>query len=373
VEKENGDTAGTVPLFPLRGARGEAWQLRLDDGLCTLLSPEGRTVLMLPREEAPWFLRSSWWPHTGWVIEFRALGGLKRHRFRAPRASLRELLDWLPHPPPERFAAQRRHNAAWLILLAILAIAYPGIERFAIAVPLLLAVVLNLANPQRWTEAMNAALLLLGALLGVFSPLVFNPPAGWDADTFALGGMLFGTLAAFAAIEQARLIGPNFWLRLARMTPPADSPDPGSELVRRTVYTSAAAGGAFLLYAAALVFATPGGAAPPISGFLNDAVLFGGLGLLFLALAGYLWPRRPAAYRDALLTGQLLIAVLAFYGWGFAGGIADGQPVLFTSGILSQGLLSYNKPYLILPLLALVVLYRRWFTLIAEREQEQEH
>lgn len=339
-------------LTPVLG--GGACALELDPEMLTLFGEDGRTILMLPREEAARYLRFQWDLRRGRVIEFRLLGGLRAMCFACPASVTAGVIEWLPAGAPRAFSAP----TLLLLVCGIAGLLWP---------PLLalggLYIVLAAVNmlPLRFNFALlNALLCGGGSLLALFGPTL-----GWLGGPPA-AAFLFGALLALTAVEHLGFVGPNrnvFEARLAIVR--ADSGRHTSLLVRGVAYAAGAAGLAFLALAGVLFGITRG---EPAALGAEDWLVFLAAGLVLLLPAPLLLFRARAPYAQALIVAQFLIAVLCVYAWGLGAALLGGGSVDYTRGVFAAATVNPSQPYFALPLLLLEVAFRAWFVRAAERE-----
>lgn len=339
-------------LAPVLG--GGTCALELGPEMLTLFGEDGRTILMLPREEAARYLRFQWDLRRGRVIEFRLLGGLRAMRFTCPASVTAGLTEWLPP------GASRAFSPPTLLLL------FCGIAGLLWA-PLRLpgAVIFTLAALNMMPIRQNLALLNAITCGACALAALFGPTLGWLSGPPA-AAFLYGALLALTAVEQLGFIGPNRNIFEARLA--AQRTTPGrhdSTLVRAVAYAAGAAGLAFLLVAALLFALTRGG---ELLRGADDWLVFLAAGLVLLLPAPLLLLRARAPYGQALIVAQFLIAILVVYAWGLGAALLAGGTIDYTRGVFAAAIANSPQPYFALPLLLLEIAFRTWFTRAAERE-----
>lgn len=217
---------------------------------------------------------------------------------------------------------------------------------------------LNLALLQALAAGAGALLALFGPAFGLFNGL-------------AAGMLLYGALLAVTAIEQLAHLGPNhFVYESRRAVAHLGLRRHRSRLVRGVAYAAGAAALAFAGLGLVLEYAP---LAPPAPGqsFLDAPVFFlAALGLG--APVPLLWMRRRIPYGEALLTAQLLIAVVTIYAWGIGLHVVATGFSNYTGDAIAASISGPAGPWFAAPLLLLEWAFRRWFIRQAEREAAEE-
>jgi len=372
-------TGTTVRLPTLGGSAGEAWSAELAEDILTLHNPDGRMVIMLPREEAAHHLRFRRDVLHGRTVSFVVHGGLKAHRFKCGHAALQALLAWLPRKPVAALEQEVRYHGVALVVLGTVHLLLDQWLYWAYGVVFTAVGLAGICYPRR------AMYVVFGAATAVIGGvLLFVPETGLAVDGLAQGHRLLlvalGGMLLFWGIQQFALLGIDHQLHASRLVS-AESRQAGapSRIVLSVAVAAALFSAAFSAYAVvlAVLFLRQGadvadvaqGGAP--RQLFNDAVLFAGLALVSGFAAAVLYLRRATPYLEAKITAQFLLVVLMLYGGGLAVNAAQGGPIAVTEGILSAGLLGLDRPYVWAPLIAAVLAFGRWFTRAVERELQQ--
>ncbi len=366
------DESGSEPIpapreLELRGIRGDqsqVWRAVFDGDILSLVSPEDRTVLMLPREDAVRHMRFRWDVFRGATVAFEVLQGLKAHTFRCTPAQRDQFLAWLPQKSAAERAREVRLHAAVLILFGMFQLFFHA-QLYPVWGAVLQALALvAMLRPARGMHGLLGLGMLLAGLAMLFSPQVLVLADGAGSLTRLLG-TVSGSVLLLWGVQQFSLLGVHYQLRPPEHPEAVDAPL-RSRLVFRVALCAIASAIACVAYAVGLYFVARQSAAP-----LDDVLIFALLSLLSALAAAVLLIRRRPPYLEARITGQMLIIVAVLYVSGVAAGLASGQSLALTRDILATGILRFDRPYVWAPLILLLILFQRWFLARVENEVEE--
>ena len=359
-----------VVLRPLHGGPGEMWTVQLAEDLLSLLGPDGRLVMMLPREEAARHLRFSRDLVHGRVVSFVVVEGLKAYRFKGGSRALRTLLDWLPQRSQADVEREIRYYGMGLVALGAGLLVLRPFFHWGWGLALVGMGLFGIGWQQRVFFHVHGMFLAAVGLAFLFAPGAVL--GGGAAASAGLVHTALGSLLLVWSVQQFSLLGLNHQLRGARAhrQEPVAAGASRSRLVVRVAVCALLFSMAFGVYAVGIgVKAMQSTAADWMSQPLfHDLLIFAMLALLTFGAGGVLLLRRRPSYLEAKITAQLLVIVAVLYFWGLTSGLGLGDSFSISRGILSAGLLRLEKPYVWAPLIVLVVLVDRWFVRAVERE-----
>lgn len=357
-------------LQPVHGDAKDAYTVSLDEDVLSLISPDERLVMMLPREEAARHLRFNYDLFHGRTVSFVVVEGLKAHTFKCPLLELEQLLSWLPQKPREE---QERDVRLYGVAFVMLGTAQLLFQQLLFWIWGLGFVLLGLANiwwPRRYMYSVNATAMFAVGLVLLFAPVPIGVTAADNAETVKLLATGLGSLLIVWSVQQASLIGPIHRLRVARAHYDAvarlGEPRP-SPSVRIIAWSMFALG---LIFAAHLAWLGARSSAGAAADGWPDWVITGAAAFAMFSAAIILRIRGYKSYLEAKLAAQFALVLIAFYGAGLIR-MLTVEGIAFGPGILREGLLSLANIYVWAPLVAVVLLFNRWYAGRVERELEE--
>lgn len=357
-------------LHPVHGDEKDAFTVSLEQDVMSLISPDERLVLMLPREEAARHIRFNYDLVHGRTVSFVIVEGLKAHTFKCPLLELEQLLNWLPQKPREEQEREIRRYGVALVLLGAALLLFPQYFFWAWG---LVFIFLGLAGIW-WTRdafyGVNAAAMFVVSLVLLFPPLPLGLRPGANTETARLLATGLGSLLIIWSVQQASLLGPIHRLRLARAHRDARASDrqtAPSQAVQAIAWTVGALGLFFLAHLGWLGLQARAGGG---TGLVDDWVLYGVVSATLLFLAGYMRVRRYRSYAEAKLAAQFALMLAVFYVAGLATILAADSRALGPH-VLRAGFLAWSQVYVWAPLVVLVVVFNRWLAARVEREIEE--
>ena len=351
-------TSPSVRLHPLRGDKAQVWTVQLEEDILTLLSPEGRIVMMLPREEAVRSLRFEWDVLHGRVVSFVLMEGLRAYRLSPERGGARRIAGWLPQRSAEETDREARLHAAGLILAGALQLFFPELFLKSVGLAFILLGLAEIFLIHRLLFALNAVLLFttgIGFLLGLSSPTPWQSllPAG------------LGAILVLWSVQQCTLLGLNHHVRGAiQRALDGDTPLPGPS---RTIRRIALALGLMAALCAAQVVVLCRLDYYPAPALW---VMLATLTFVNAALAFQLYFPRHLAFAQAKVAGQFAILLAILFTAGLLRVLAE-PTAMADPGLLPAGLLTLGTPYPWLPLITLVLLFNWWYPRAIRRELEE--
>jgi hypothetical protein len=359
-------------LQPIKGKGQEPWRATLENDVLSLFSPDGRLVMMLPREDAARHLRFAWDLFRGRTIAFIVVEGLKSHRFHCDAADQDALIEWLPTRRQTELAREVQWYGAGMVAFGALELALQDTFGGVWGLLLVLLGLVNLLDPRRRWYAANGSVLLLLSLFILFNPDRIQTGASGNLNAAHLLSTAAGILLVIGSVQQFSLLSPNNRLRAVRVRDERarHHGEQRSGVVLGTIVVLAMTAGLFLGHLAALFAAQPAA----------EDVFFGWDFVLFLALTGaltfiaaVLWFRRGNPYFEAKLAGQAVTVLLVIYVAG-AISLVYQQQFTFSAGILRQGMALLVMPWVWIPLILLLVIFNRFFARAVDRELDsKEH
>ncbi|MBP8129755.1 MAG: hypothetical protein KA184_09245 [Candidatus Hydrogenedentes bacterium] len=355
-------------LHPVHGDEKDAFTVSLEQDVMSLISPDERLVLMLPREEAARHIRFNYDVFHGRTVSFVIVEGLKAHTFKCPLLELEQLLNWLPQKPREEQEREVRRYGVAIVLLGAGLLLFP---QYFFWVWGLALVFLGLADIW-WSRDMfygvNAAAMFVASLVLLFAPVPLGLRSGADLETARLLATGLGSLLIIWSVQQASLLGPIHRLRLARAHRDARNARERapSSAVKAIAWTVGALGVFFLAHLGWLGMQARAGAG---EGLIEDWILHGVVSGTLLLLAGSMWVRGFRSYVEAKLAAQFALMLAVFYAAG-AGTMLWSAEALGPQ-VLRMGFLAWSQVYVWAPLVVLVVVFNRWLAGRVERELEE--
>jgi ActR/RegA family two-component response regulator len=390
-----------IELDRIHPREAAPWNMSLGPEILTLHHSDGRSIIMLFREEAARYMHFNYDPIRGTMVTVSFTPGMKGYSFLLSSASLARLLAWLPHKAPEETRKEIRRSGTGVGLLGIAQLLLTQGASWGWGLLLLLTALAGVIAPRRQMYFVNSVLLLLVGLadLVLYSPAGPNMPG---IDITALMPVLMGGLLIICFAHQVSLTSPNHQLRAARAIRDrqAEFLPSHSPMVHGVGQAFRWVSLAFAAYAAAVLvvaysYANALGTLGGLTSMLPDLAIFGVLAvLLFVVSAEMAMSKRPA-YLEAKVAGQLVISVgvlsfwsvllnfdihapLSFFGRVFSPDIllfdhpyAWGS-MSFFGGWMSKELAVYARPYVWITLVACVVAFNWWFTGSVDKELEDQ-
>ena len=373
-------------LRPIHAKTDEAFTVSLEDELLSLISPDGRMVMMLPREEAVRHLRFNFDIFRGRTVSFVVVEGAKAYTFKCPLLELEQLLSWLPQKPQlEREREVRRYGVV-LILLGTVLLLFQEFFFWPWAILINFAGLSCVVLPHRFMYGVNAAIMFFISMVLFFSPRPLGIDPGDNIETIRLLSTGLGSLLILWSVEQMSMMGPIHRLRMAREHYAAgainiadDTPSPavrwvaGGMLVLGIFFLIHLGWLAFLWYQGGLesypLPADEDALKQDIYGYAWLLYATASLTTLVGALALRIWEYR--VYLEAKVAAQFSIVLFVFYAAGITKMLLQSNlPV--SPYALSEGLYAFANIYVWVPLVVLVVLFNRWYTRAVERELESQ-
>lgn len=359
----------TLELCSLRGPKSEKYTVQLGDDLLSLLSPDRRLIMMLPREEAARHIRFDWDLFRGRVASFVVVEGLKSHRFKCSRQAMKLLAAWLPQRPAAELERVVRHYGVSLVLVGALQLLFQSVFYWGWGLTLLLLGVACICFPKRPMYAVNAIILLAAGLQSLYASRPLQPMS-WPPEEWAhLLATGLGAIMVIWSVQQYSLLSINHQLRAARgRGSPLFAWDVGpSLLVRKIKWGVTVITGVFLCQCGGLILQARFGMEPPHQ---QDWLVCVILGLLTAGVTAVLWARRRPTYLEAKVAGQFFVVLAVLY---IAGAISSplSHRLPFSPEVLWVGMYALSEPYVWVPVIGLVVFYNHWFTRSMEKEIEQ--
>ena len=368
VDESAGETTA-LPLIPVAGGAGETWSVQLDDGLLSLLAVDGRTVMMLPLEAAARHLRFEWDLMRGRTVSFSLAEGMRGHRFRCGKDTVRTLLSWLPRKSERDQEREVRRYGAALVLFGTLQLLFPAHAFQGWGLACVLLGIVNVLYGGRAVFAFNGgAMLALGAAV-LFLPLPerFAPEAAGGAQRLISTGT--GAILLIWGVQQFSLLSPMQQLHVARTEGYTGGGTPARS--RLIIAVSATSLLLSLLMAAhvAGIYATA--RTPDTFAAVNDVILYVAPMLVLFTGAIILAVRRRPPYVEAKLTGQFALVLLVLYLIGLGVCLKGGESP-YPLGALSTGVSMAVRLYVWAPVVLLLLAFNRWYGRRARREVEAQ-
>ena len=356
-------------LQPVHGDAKDAFTVSLDEDVLSLISPDERLVMMLPREEAAHHLRFNYDLLYGRTVSFVVVEGLKAHTFRCPLLELEQLLSWLPQKPREEQEREVRLYGVALVLLGTMQLLFQALIYWIWGLALVLLGLAGVWWPRRYMFGVNAAVMFAVSLVLLLSPLPLGVLLDDNLETVRLLATGLGSLLIVWSVQQASLLGPLHRLRVARahhfevVHAYEQGPSPSVRIIAWSMIGLGALFGAHLGW---MAWRSQQGMA---DGW-PDWVITGVACFAMLSMALVLRLRQYKSYLEAKLGAQFALVLAVFYGLGLITTASD-KSVPFGPGILRVGVYALENVYVWVPLVLVVVAFNRWYAGRVEREVEQ--
>lgn len=359
-----------LSLRPIHGSRNEQWQVHLEEDLLSLHAPDGRIVMMLPREESALHIRFDWDLLRGRMVSFEVVEGLKAYRFRCGLRDLRALLGWLPRKSREELEKEVRFYGVAVVLIGVFQLLFPAYYFWGWGLGCVGVGLAGVCFPRRWIFAVNAlGMLFVGAgLLFEPHPRALLNDAYIDFARVMPTGL--GSLLLIWSIQQFSLLGAGHRLRMARRkstAPEMADEDRPSAVVRKVMWFVGILAVLLVGQVIGLVLQWYLGAVKPM---FRDWVLCVTLASVAVGAVAVLRLRLHAAYLEARIAGQFTVVLGVLYLAGVMNVPIEGS-LPFPPEILWIGLFALGQPYVWAPLVLLVVLFNRWFVRAVAEELEE--
>lgn len=369
-------------LPSLNAPAGETWTVNLESEILTLARPDGRVILKLHRDEVARYMRFTHDLLRGRIVTFVLIEGAKRYSFRCTREQQAALLGWLPEISSSHLTRQVKFACIGVALFGVLHLLIPQSLFWICGVCLILAGLLGLSFPKRWTFLANGVLLIMAGLwdLSSGSPVDFRP---WSVPPEERAvPVIVGSLVLMWGIQQLAMLSPNQLLRVARAARDereAFLPEE-SRTVRRIGHLNIAAALLCAVYVLTLLLTIPfrtrahAGMAgiSALEPVIRDCIIFGVLTLLTNFSAIRFLARKSPAYGEAKVSGQLLVSVAVLSVWGFISNVDLAHPTTLFSGAVSADPLVFTRAHVWGSLILCVLGFNRWFTHAVDRELEEQ-
>ncbi len=369
VNSQPGRQPCALSLRPAHGRAREPWSLQLDEGILTLLTPDGRIVMMLPCEEAALHMRFDWDLLRGRTVSFWVVEGLKAHQFQCDRRQLAQLLAWLPQKDPQIVEREVRYYGVAMVLIGVAQLLFPRFYHWGWGLAFVFQGLLAVLLPRRAMFAINALLMMSGGLALLFWRLTSAPADGemlqWTL--FMRTGM--GGLLLLWSVQQSALLGANHRLRVARRRRSVDDDEDWqpSPVVRKVSWMVGGLSLLLLCQVAGLFIQHWLGSESPQ---WRDWVLSLTLATLTLGALAVLRFRTHAAYLEARIAGQMTVVILITYLAGVLIAHTEGS-LPFPVDILWLGLFALGSLYHWIAIIVFVLMFNRWFSRAVDREMEE--
>jgi len=357
-------------LHPVHGDAKDAFTVSLEADVMSLISPDERLVMMLPRDEAARHIRFSYDIIHGRTVSFVVVEGLKAHTFKCPLLELEQLLDWLPRKPRVEQEREIRRYGVALVLLGTALLLFPRYFFWPWGLGLVLPGTAGVWWARDAFFGINAVCMFVLSLALLFAPAPLGLPGGASLETARLLATGLGSLLIIWSVQQASLLGPIHRLRLARAhrdTMAASGESQPSWTVKRITWAVAGLGVFFLAHLAWLwLWARSNGSAVPP----EDWIIYGVVTMALLFVAGVMWLRGYRSYVEAKLAAQFALMLIVFYVAGLATMLLSESRTLGPE-VLRVGFLAWANVYVWAPLIVLVVAFNRWLAGKVDQELEE--
>ncbi len=358
-----------LSLRPTYGRARRPWSLHLDADILTLLSADGRIVMMLPREEAALHMRFDWDLIHGRTVSFWAVEGMRAHKFLCNRRELAQLLGWLPQKDPQVVEREVRYYGMAMVIIGVAHLLLPRFYHWGWGLAFVSQGLLAILLPRRAMFAVNAIVMMAGGLALLFWRMTSAPAEGemlqWTL--FMRTGM--GSLLLLWSVQQSALLGANHRLRVARRRRAVDDDEDGqpSSVVRKVSWMVGGLSLLLVCQVAGLFVQHWFGSESPE---WRDWVLSLTLAALSLGALAVLRFRTHAAYLEARIAGQMTVVILITYLAGVLIAHTEGS-LPFPVEILWLGLFALGSLYHWIAIIVFVLLFNRWFSRAMDREMEE--
>jgi hypothetical protein len=356
-------------------ATQKVWHVRLEADILTLIEPSKGAVLKLHRDETARYLRITWDMWRGRRLTFVIIEGVRVYSFSCANAEIMQLLAWLPqgvggHLPHET-AKEIRYSGLSVVLLGVLHLVVPELFFWGCGIGLLMIGMLAVANPRRSNYAINGI-----GLMGVgFYDVAGLPKAllpGMNQAQNNLTLVLVGTVLVLWGVFQLLRLGPDQRLRVARALRDEQAAflPAHSRLVRLVGWWNLAAAASLLTYMAGLLLVANNH--PSMKDIEPDLAVLGVLIVLTLSSGLIFLVRRRAAYFEAKVSAQALIAMAIFFLEGTTVLFRPGDPLSIFGALFSAHVELIASPYIWCTMVLSVFFFNRWFARAVDRELEEQ-
>ncbi len=383
-QTENGAKASAespVPSFtlePIHGGAEAAHTVSLEPDLLSLSAPDGRLVMMLPRDEAVRHMRFNIDVLRGRTVSFVVVEGLKAYTFKCPPLVLRQLLGWLPQKPRAEEEEKVRRYGVVLILIGVVLLLFPDFFFRGWALALVVTGVADVLIARPAMYAMNAATLFFMSLVLLFGGVLLGRPVAVHPPEEALPAVRLlttglGSLLIVWSVQQMSLLGPVHRLRMAREQSHTVSQDvqrAPSRAVQAVALVLLLLGALFSAHLGWVAWLTHTAAANAPAGYAGWLLYAAAAGAT-LGAAAVLAARRFRGYTEGKVAGQLAVVLAVFYGAGLTT-LAMESEASFSPYVLGAGVEAFVNVTVWAPLVALVILFNRAYTRIVEKELESQ-
>lgn len=355
-------------LHPVHGDEKDAFTVSLEEDVLSLISPDERLVMMLPREEAARHIRFNYDLFYGRTVSFVVVEGLKAHTFRCPLLELEQLLNWLPQKPKEQREEEVRQYGISLILLGAALLLFQEFFFWPWGLGLILLGCVCVYMPRPFMYGVNAAIMFTLSLLLMFPPKPLGIDAGENLETARVLCTGLGSLLIIWCIQQFSMLGSIHRLRVARTHRDAFNARQTSQA--SGVVRAIACGVGLLACFLAAHLAWLGVHVPKEGGLahLPDWIIHGTLSFVLFLAAIVLWRRKSRAYFEAKVSAQFALVLIVFYLAGVVTQLANRLPI--EPDVLRIGFFSLAEIYVYAPLVVTVLLFNHWYAQRVERELE---
>jgi hypothetical protein len=369
----------------LKALRGDGeWVVSFDEAVVSLCDPEGRQVLMVPRETIAQYVQFRHDLLRGWTISFAVLGGMRPHEFRCSDDDLAAVLTCMPRKPSSEVVKEVRLHAIALALFGVLYFMLPDPFVWWWGVALLGLGVTGLAYPNRRIYLPNGLLMFVVGVAQLFTGQSAAPGPAGRIDTLGILSSIAGIVFVCWGVQQFFMLGPNAQIRVARVRQDRIAlavPGRPSLLIRRMAHAILAGAALFWAYSLALFaliwIGAPLASTPTsVTGIdlaMLDVVACPFLGALALVAGIVLLTRGRSAYAEAKVISQFLVVVLLVALWGAVFSFDPANLAGLFGGLLANGLLAFVKPYVWTSLLIAVLVFNRLFSRAVDRELSEGH
>lgn len=364
----------TIHLSPVNGPREEVWTLRIQDDLLMLTRPREQRVLTVHVEEAARYVRFDYCVGLGRTLSLSVAEGMKPYRFRCDKAVVTALLNALPRKDMQLGRRDVRYSGLAVALFGLLHLLLPHHLEAETGLLLALTGLIGALICARRVYAANG-IALIGAGLWDIGPLLMNAvPQGANAPGSGLIALATGSAMLIWGVQQFAMLSPNQELRLARTARDerAELRPQQSRVIRAVSVVNAVAAAAFGGYSVLVITAACARLGAELDAALPDVLGFAVLALAALGTSIAIRFRSHPPYREAKVSGQLILFVACLSVWSIILRFRPDAPLDFVGGIFSADVALYSRPYIWASLIASVLLFNRWFTRAVDRELEEQ-
>ena len=354
-------------LKSVKGTGTTPWTVQLEDDLLSLLSPEGRLIMMLPQEDAARHMRFDRNLRHGGTVSFVLMDGLKAYTFKCPSTDRRALLKWLPQKSHQVLTREIRLYGVALILVGALQLLFQSYFFWGRGLAVLLLGVGNIVYERRTVFAINGIMLAIFGLIYLFVPIPSGTLPAIQEQLAKILATGLGSVFLIWSIQQFSLLGPKqqiFYAR-AQSTPDEEEVESNSsKLIRKVVILATLLALLLAAHLAGILWQLRTSDLPPS---LADIILYAAPMLVLAGATVILSLSKSPKYIEAKLAGQFAMFLAVLYAAGLIAAQQQGLS-LFTPSPLKIGGELLVKPYVWLPIIVLVLAFNQWFAEVFERE-----